>query len=109
VFLIVLVGLVESLRLVVILGVTVEQELAVEVLLPSNERVSVLVPPIDRVNVPVAVFDLVRGADRDSVDDAVGVLDCVIVLVALDDPVDVLVAVTEVVLVLVIKFVLVAT
>jgi hypothetical protein len=109
VFFIVLVGLAESLRLLVILGVRVEQGLAVEVLLPSNERVSVLVPATERDNVPVAVFDLVRSAERERVDDAVGVFDCVMVLVPLDEPVDVLVAVIELVLVLVTKFVLVAT
>lgn len=54
-FLIVLVGLAESLKLLVILGVTVEHGLAVEVLLPINERVSVLVPATERDKVPVAV------------------------------------------------------
>lgn len=55
VFLIVLVGLVESLRLLVILGVTVEQVLAVEVLLGINDRVSVFVAITERDEVPVAV------------------------------------------------------
>ena len=109
VFFIVLVGLAESLRLLVILGVRVKQELAVEVLLDINERVFVLVGIIERDEVPVAVCVLVTAGDRERVEDAVCVFDCVIVLVALDEPVDVLVAVIELVLVLVSKFVLVAT
>ena len=75
VFLIVLVGLAESLRLLVILGVTVEQVLAVDVLLGINVLVSVLVAARERDEVPVAVCDLVRGAERVRVEDAVGVLD----------------------------------
>ena len=74
-FLIVLVGLVESLRLLVILGVTVEHVLAVDVLLPINDRVSVLVGIRERDTVPVAVWVLVRGAERVRVEDAVGVFD----------------------------------
>ena len=74
-FLIVLVGLVESLRLLVILGVTVEHVLAVDVLLPINDRVSVLVGIRERDTVPVAVCVLVRGAERVRVEDAVGVFD----------------------------------
>jgi len=109
VFFIVLVGLAESLRLLVILGVTVKQELAVEVLLDINERVFVLVGIIERDEVPVAVCVLVTAGDRERVEDAVCVFDCVIVLVALDEPVEVFVAVIELVLVLVTKFVLVAT
>ena len=109
VFLIVRVGLAESLRLLVILGVTVEHVLAVEVLVGFNERVFVLVPIIERDEVPVAVCVLVTAGERERVEDAVCVFDCVIVLVALDEPVEVLVAVIELVLVLVTKFVLVAT
>jgi hypothetical protein len=78
VFLIVLDGLTESLRLLVILGVTVEQVLAVDVLLGIRVLVSVLVAARERDEVPVAVCDLVRGAERVRVADAVGVLDCAI-------------------------------
>jgi hypothetical protein len=65
VFLIVLVGLTESLKLLVILGVTVEHVLAVEVLLAINDRVSVLVPGIERDEVPVALCVLVTAGERD--------------------------------------------
>jgi hypothetical protein len=109
VFFIVRVGLAESLRLLVILGVTVEHALAVEVLLGFNERVFVLVGIVERDEVPVAVCVLVTAGERERVEDAVCVFDFVIVLVALDEPVEVLVAVIELVLVLVTKFVLVAT
>ena len=78
VFLIVLVGLAESLRLLVILGVRVEQVLAVDVLLGIRVLVSVLVAARERDEVAVAVCDLVRGAERVRVADAVGVLDCAI-------------------------------
>jgi hypothetical protein len=109
VFLIVPVGLVESLRLLVILGVTVEHVLAVEVLLAINDLVSVLVPATDRDEVPVDVCDLVRGAERERVEDALDVFDCVIDRVPLDEPVEVFVAVTELVPVRVTTRVLVAT
>ena len=65
VFLIVPVGLTESLRLLVILVVTVKQGLAVDVLLGINVLVSVLVAARERDEVPVAVCDLVRGAERE--------------------------------------------
>ena len=65
VFLIVPVGLLESLRLLVILGVTVEHALAVDVLLGIRVLVSVLVAARERDEVPVAVCDLVRGAERE--------------------------------------------
>jgi len=109
VFLIVLVGLAESLRLLVILGVTVEHVLAVEVLLGFNERVFVLVAGIERDEVPVAVWVLVTAGERERVEDALDVFDCVIDLVPLDEAVEVLVAVIELVLVRVTKLVLVAT
>ena len=99
--LIVPVGLTESLRLAVSLGVTVEQVLAVEVLLALKDRVPDLVRTADGQEVGVAVCDLVRGAERVGVEDVVCVLDCVIDLVPLDDPVEVFVAVTELVPVLV--------
>jgi len=75
VFLIVPVGLLESLRLVVILGVTVEQGLAVEVLLAIRVLVLVLVTAMLAEEVPVAVLDLVRSVERERVDDPVGVFD----------------------------------
>jgi len=107
VFLIVPVGLIESLRLLVILGVTVEQTLAVEVLLAIRVLVLVLVAKRLTEEVPVAVSDFVKGAERDRVEDALEVFDCVIDRVPLDEPVDVFVAVTELVPVLVTAIVLV--
>ena len=83
VFFIVRVGLAESLRLLVILGVIVEQELAVELLLDINERVFVLVGIIERDEVPVAVCVLVTAGERERVDDAVWVFDFVIVLLSI--------------------------
>lgn len=108
-FLIVPVGLIESLRLLVILGVTVEQGLAVEVLLAINERVSVLVAKRLTEEAPDAVCDFVKGAERVSVEDALDVFDCVIDLVPLDEPVEVLEEVTELVPVFVPIIVFVAT
>jgi len=83
------------------LGLKVEQVLAVEVLLPLNDRVPVLVWTADAQDVAVAVWDRVISEERVGVEDVVCVLDCVIDLVPLDDPVDVFVAVTELVPVLV--------
>jgi len=75
VFLIVPVGLFESLRLLVIPGVTVEHALAVDVLLTIIVLVLVLVTAMLAEEVPVAVCDLVRGAERVRVEDALGVFD----------------------------------
>jgi hypothetical protein len=97
VVLIVPVGLTESLMLAVILGLTVEQVLAFEVLLDFRVRVPVLVRATDAQDVADAVWDRVGGEERVGVEDVVCVFDCVIDLVPLDDPVEVFVAVTELV------------
>jgi hypothetical protein len=91
------VGLTESLMLAVILGLTVEQVLAFEVLLDFRVRVPVLVRATDAQDVADAVWDRVGGEERVGVEDVVCVFDCVIDLVPLDDPVEVFVAVTELV------------
>jgi len=99
----------ESLRVSVIFGDTVEHGLVVEVLLPIRVLVLVLVTAMLAEEVPVAVWDLVRAAERERVGDPVGVFDCVIDLVPLEEPVDVLEEVIELVPVLVPRRVLVAS
>ena len=69
--LIVPVGLTESLMLAVIFGLTVEQVLALEVLLDFRVRVPVLVRATDAHVVADAVWDRVGGEERVGVEDVV--------------------------------------
>lgn len=84
------VGVRESFKDIVILGVNDRQGVAVDVLLESSDFVFVTLDLILTEDVAVAVCDLVIGPDLVNVVDAVDVFVEPIVLVSLDDPVDVL-------------------